>query len=84
MGALFQDRLADRIVGHNITLTLVTSSKGLGPEIDYAGEASSMYKRQTRPFIREGAPQKQDRNCQKSNKYLVMSPRWDSNTRLTD
>jgi hypothetical protein len=26
--------------------------------------ASSIYKRQTRPLIREGAPQKQDRNCQ--------------------
>jgi hypothetical protein len=27
-------------------------------------KASSMYKRQTRPLVREGAPQKQDRNCQ--------------------
>jgi hypothetical protein len=26
--------------------------------------ASSIYKRQTRPIVREGAPQKQDRNCQ--------------------
>jgi hypothetical protein len=26
--------------------------------------ASSIYKRQTRPLVREGAPQKQDRNCQ--------------------
>jgi hypothetical protein len=26
--------------------------------------ASSIYKRQTHPLIREGAPQKQDRNCQ--------------------
>jgi hypothetical protein len=26
--------------------------------------SSSTYKRQTRPLIREGAPQKQDRNCQ--------------------
>jgi hypothetical protein len=26
--------------------------------------ASSIYKRQTSPLIREGAPQKQDRNCQ--------------------
>jgi hypothetical protein len=25
---------------------------------------SSIYKRQTRPLVREGAPQKQDRNCQ--------------------
>jgi hypothetical protein len=27
--------------------------------------ASSIYKRQTRPLVREGAPEKQDRNCQK-------------------
>jgi hypothetical protein len=26
--------------------------------------ASSIYKRQTRPLVREGAPQRQDRNCQ--------------------
>jgi hypothetical protein len=26
--------------------------------------ASSTYKRQTRPLVREGAPQKEDRNCQ--------------------
>jgi hypothetical protein len=25
--------------------------------------ASSIYKRQTRPLVREGDPQKQDRNC---------------------
>jgi hypothetical protein len=27
--------------------------------------ASSIYKTETRPFVREGAPEKQDRNCQK-------------------
>jgi hypothetical protein len=27
--------------------------------------ASSIYERQTRPLVREDAPQKQDRNCQK-------------------
>jgi hypothetical protein len=27
--------------------------------------ASSIYKRQTRPLVREGAPEKQDRNCQR-------------------
>jgi hypothetical protein len=26
---------------------------------------SSIYKKQTRPVVREGAPQKQDRNCQR-------------------
>jgi hypothetical protein len=35
--------------------------------------ASSIYKRQNRPLVREGAPQKQDRKLSKSNKYLVMS-----------
>jgi hypothetical protein len=38
--------------------------------------ASSIYKRQTRPLVREGAPQVQDRNCHASNKDLVVSPRW--------
>jgi hypothetical protein len=38
-----------------------------------------------RPLVREGAPQKQDRNCQiVIAKYLVMSPRWGSTPRLTD
>jgi hypothetical protein len=50
---------------------MVSSPKGLGPEKDCAGKASSMYKRQTRPLVREGSPQKQGRNCQKINKYLV-------------
>jgi hypothetical protein len=43
---------------------MVRSPKGFEPERDYAGEAGSIYKRQTRPLVREGAPQKQDRNCQ--------------------
>jgi hypothetical protein len=43
---------------------MVTNAKGLGPEKDYAGE-ESIYKRQTRPLVREGAPQKQDRYCQR-------------------
>jgi hypothetical protein len=34
------------------------------------------YKRQTRPLVREGAPQEQDCNCYKCNKDLVVSPRW--------
>jgi hypothetical protein len=28
--------------------------------------ASSIYKRQTRPLVRQGAPQKQDRDCQRA------------------
>jgi hypothetical protein len=35
--------------------------------------ASSTYKRQTRPLVREGAPQEQDRNRHTINKYLVIS-----------
>jgi hypothetical protein len=40
--------------------------------------ASSIYKRQTRPLVREGAPQEQDRNCHTSNKDLVVSPQMDA------
>jgi hypothetical protein len=41
---------------------MVTSPLGLGPERDYT---ISIYKRQTHPPVREGAPQNQDRNCQR-------------------
>jgi hypothetical protein len=37
--------------------------------------ASSIYKREIRPLVREGAPQEQDRNCHTSNKDLVVSPK---------
>jgi hypothetical protein len=37
---------------------------------------SSTYKRPTRPLVREGALQEQDRNCHTSNKDLVVSPKW--------
>jgi hypothetical protein len=37
--------------------------------------ASSIYKSQTRPLVREGAPQEQDRNCHTNNKDLVVSPK---------
>jgi hypothetical protein len=40
---------------------------------------SSMYKRQIRPLIREGAPEKQDHNCQR-----VINIWWGSTPRLTD
>jgi hypothetical protein len=43
---------------------MAASPKELGPEKDCADKASSIYKRQKRPLGREGAPQKQDRNCQ--------------------
>jgi hypothetical protein len=32
--------------------------------------------RQTRPLVREGAPEEQDRNWHTSNKNLVVSPKW--------
>jgi hypothetical protein len=35
---------------------MVASPKGLGPEKHCAGKASSIYKRQTRPLVLEGAP----------------------------
>jgi hypothetical protein len=44
---------------------MATSPKRLGPEKGYLARASSIYKRQTRRFVREGALQKQDRNCQR-------------------
>jgi hypothetical protein len=43
---------------------MVTSAKGLIHEKDYADEGQQHIKRQTRPLIREGAPGKQNRNCQ--------------------
>jgi hypothetical protein len=44
--------------------------------------ASSIYKRQTLPLIREDAPRKQDRNSQIV--INICSSRWDSTPRLTD
>jgi hypothetical protein len=41
---------------------------------------SSIYKRQTRPLVREGTPQKQDRNCQ----TVIDIWSWGSTPRLTD
>jgi hypothetical protein len=50
--------------------------KDLDPRKTALAKASSTYKRQTRPLVRVGAPQEQDRNCHTSNKDLVVSPRW--------
>jgi hypothetical protein len=44
---------------------MVTSAKRLRPEEDYGGESQQHIKRQTRPLAREGAPEKQDRNCKR-------------------
>jgi hypothetical protein len=46
------------------TVNMVTSPKGLGPEKDCAGKGQQHIKRKTRLLVREGAPQKQNRNCQ--------------------
>jgi hypothetical protein len=50
--------------------------RDLDPRKTALARASNTYKRQTRPLVREGAPQEQDRNCHTSNKYLVVIPRW--------
>jgi hypothetical protein len=39
--------------------------RDLDPRKTRLTRASSIHKRQTRPLVREGAPQKQDRNCQR-------------------
>jgi hypothetical protein len=52
--------------------------KDSDPRKTALARASNIYKRQTRPFVREGAPQKQGHNCQ-TNKCLV----WGSTPRLT-
>jgi hypothetical protein len=44
---------------------MITSAKGLGPEKDHAGEGQQHIQKQIRSLVREGAPQKQDRNCQR-------------------
>jgi hypothetical protein len=44
---------------------------------------SSIYKRQSRPLVWEGASQNQDRKCQRVI-YLVMSPKWCWTPRITD
>jgi hypothetical protein len=39
--------------------------KDMDPRKTALASASSIYKRQTRPIVRKGAPEKQDRNCQR-------------------
>jgi hypothetical protein len=45
--------------------------------------ASNIYKKQTCPLVR-GAPQVNKRVIVKSNKYLVVSPRWGLTQKITD
>jgi hypothetical protein len=42
---------------------MVSSPKGLGPEKVCAGKDQQNIKKQTRPLVREGVPQEEDRNC---------------------
>jgi hypothetical protein len=56
---------------------MVSSPKGLGPRKNALTRASSTYKGQTRPLVREGASQEQDRKCHTCDKDLVVSPRWE-------
>jgi hypothetical protein len=44
---------------------MVTCPKGLRPEKDYASEGQQHIHKTDPPLVREGAPQKQDRNCQR-------------------
>jgi hypothetical protein len=43
---------------------MVASPKGLDPRKTALARASSIYKRQTRPLVREGVPRNEERNCQ--------------------
>jgi hypothetical protein len=52
------------------------SQRDLDPRKIALTRTSSTYKRQTRPLVRESAPQEQDRNCHTSNKDLVVSSKW--------
>jgi hypothetical protein len=44
---------------------MVNSTKKLGPEKDYADEGQQYIQKTTHPLIREGAPGKEDRDCQR-------------------
>jgi hypothetical protein len=52
----------------------MATSPRLGPENEWAGEASSNFKRQTRPLVREGALNQQTRNCQTIIKIWSYAP----------
>jgi hypothetical protein len=62
---------------------MVMSAKGLRPEKDCAGEDQQNKKKYRSVLSSERAPQKNKTVTVKSNKYLVMSPRWGSTPRLT-
>jgi hypothetical protein len=57
--------------------------RDLDPRKTALARASSIHKRQARPLVREGAPQKQGRNCQTVINIWSWAP-WGSTPRLTD
>jgi hypothetical protein len=55
---------------------MVASTKGLGPKTDLRWQGPVAHIKDRPDLSSERAPhKKQDRNCQESNKYLVMSVR---------
>jgi hypothetical protein len=61
----------------------VFSSEGLGPESDCSGKAQCTSKLQTRPLVREGAPQQDTHICQKA-KIWYLAPDGNLTVRQTD
>jgi hypothetical protein len=51
-------------VGSNTSTVTLRVPRDSDQRKTVLARTSSIYKRQTQPLIREGAPQKQDRNCQ--------------------
>jgi hypothetical protein len=61
---------------------MAVSSAGLRPKSDCSGKAQKQLysKLQTRPLV-EGAPYQETSNRQTENKNLVMSSRWEPDTK---
>jgi hypothetical protein len=54
-----------RVVRDDENGSLKSETVKCGPESQGTQIRERLYKRQTRPLVREGAPQKQDRNCRR-------------------
>jgi hypothetical protein len=54
---------------------------GLELEIDFAGECSRNFKRQTGPLVTEGAPTSTNPKLSDSNRNLVLDPKMGLNTK---
>jgi hypothetical protein len=63
---------------------MVTSPKGIEPEKDYAGEDQQHTQTRDPSSRQRRRPTKTRPYLSKSNKYLVMSPRWGSTPRFTN